>query len=54
MKKIIEVEKIADYAISTLGYLYICTVNAFWFWFYIVREGETREKDKMLIFFWEL
>lgn len=42
-------KKKADYAISTLGDLYICTVNVFYFDF-ILLEKETRENNELYIF----
>lgn len=42
-------KKKVDYAISTLGDLYICTVNVFYFDF-ILLEKETREKHELWIF----
>lgn len=42
-------KKKADYAISTLGDLYICTVNVFYFDF-ILLEKETRENNELWIF----
>lgn len=52
-KKKNKVKKKADYAISTLGDLYICTVNVFYFDF-ILLEKETREKTLNCEFSWEL
>lgn len=53
IKKKKKVKKKADYAISTLGDLYICTVNVFYFDF-ILLEKETREKTMNCEFFWKL